>query len=333
MQNSAIMAGQNDWQRPARTEEWAWFQVKALNIKSPFFQFVGFPWATLIDLERRGYTDRAGGLRKQALNLGPKQTLIRATVCQHIWALDLLPLYKHLGITDLFWPHAIKGQKTVEGIRLHPFPLFPVRGYDELSPRTDLVSNGAKDVLFNFIGAYDPEGYLTPVRQWILDIAETKETIIKRRKAWHYEENVYEEQIGGQKTESIDSVQQMQAEEYDNVLSRSLFTLCPSGSGPNSIRFWEALMFGSIPVLLSDKLHLPEPQEGWDKVMIQIPEMQSAVEGVSMQLQELTKDKERIETLHENITQFRDRYILKAAETLILPLTDIRKIEALSRVN
>ena len=331
MQNSAIMAGHNDWQRPARTEEWTWFQLKTLKVESPFFQFISFPWATLIDLKRRNHTERADNLREQALNMGPKYTLIRATICQHIWALDLLPLYKQLGITDLFWPHAIKDQMSAEGIRLHPYPLFPVRGYNGLSLRADLDREYPKDILFNFIGAYNADVYLTPVRKWILDIEETQKIIIKGRDEWHYERNVYQKQIMGLKNNSDDTVQRVHEEEYDKVLSRSLFTLCPSGSGPNSIRFWEALMFGSIPVLLSDKLRLPDPQREWNKVMIQIPETQSAVEGLAVELQELAKDKKRIEALQKNIQAFRDRYILKAVETLILPLTDMGKIEALSR--
>jgi len=330
MQNSAIMSGQDDWQRPARTEEWVWSQINALNIDSHFFQFVSFPWATLIDLQRRGKIERAQTLEHKALTLGPKRTLIRATICQHIWALDLIPIFKKMGITDLFWPHTTKTESTAEGIRLHPFPLFPVRAYDGLILRENLCTTHEKNILFNFIGAYDPEVYLTPARKWILDIPETKETIIKARQQWHYEHNVYQDQIEGIKLDTNNKAQQSQAEEYDDVLSRSLFTLCPSGSGPNSIRFWEALMFGSIPVLISDSLRLAGAQESWHQAIIQIPETQSAIQSLPAQLQELAKDKKKIDTLQKNITNFRERYILQAVKTLILPLTDMNKIEALS---
>ena len=47
--------------------------------------------------------------------------------------------------------------------------------------------------------------------------------------------------------------------------------MCPSGSGPNSIRFWESLAVGSIPVLLSDSLELPK-HKLWDDVIIRIKE-------------------------------------------------------------
>jgi hypothetical protein len=55
------------------------------------------------------------------------------------------------------------------------------------------------------------------------------------------------------------------------MLIKSKFTLCPSGSGPNSIRFWEALACGSIPILLSDTLQLPY-HELWDKAIVRIQE-------------------------------------------------------------
>ena len=44
---------------------------------------------------------------------------------------------------------------------------------------------------------------------------------------------------------------------YNRLLLESCFSLCPSGSGPNSIRLWESLACGSIPVLLADTLDLP----------------------------------------------------------------------------
>jgi predicted transcriptional regulator len=37
-------------------------------------------------------------------------------------------------------------------------------------------------------------------------------------------------------------------------MQETVFCLCPSGSGPNSIRLWEAIEFGCVPVILSDTL-------------------------------------------------------------------------------
>lgn len=60
-------------------------------------------------------------------------------------------------------------------------------------------------------------------------------------------------------------------EKYNQVLLDSRYSLCPSGSGPNSIRLWESLACGAIPVLLADTLDLPE-HELWDKAIVRVRE-------------------------------------------------------------
>ena len=50
-------------------------------------------------------------------------------------------------------------------------------------------------------------------------------------------------------------------------MNDSKYTLCPSGSGPNSIRLWEALAVGSIPIVLSDNLDLPNHELMYDSIL------------------------------------------------------------------
>lgn len=45
---------------------------------------------------------------------------------------------------------------------------------------------------------------------------------------------------------------------YVQVLARSQFTLCPAGAGTSSYRLFEAMRAGSVPVILSDNLVLPQ---------------------------------------------------------------------------
>ena len=54
------------------------------------------------------------------------------------------------------------------------------------------------------------------------------------------------------------------------MIERSVFSLCPRGSSPSSVRFWESLSAGTIPVLISDEWALPEWD--WDNTIVQIPE-------------------------------------------------------------
>ena len=48
---------------------------------------------------------------------------------------------------------------------------------------------------------------------------------------------------------------------------RSKFSLCPGGSGPNTIRLWESLSFGSIPVILANDHKLPHFVD-WDDICV-----------------------------------------------------------------
>jgi hypothetical protein len=41
---------------------------------------------------------------------------------------------------------------------------------------------------------------------------------------------------------------------YNTILSDSVFSLCPLGAGPNTLRFWESIAVGSIPVIFSNDL-------------------------------------------------------------------------------
>ena len=78
---------------------------------------------------------------------------------------------------------------------------------------------------------------------------------------------------------------------YNELLIKSRYTLCPSGSGPNSIRFWECLGSGSIPVLLADTLELPE-HELWNDAIIFLKE--NKVNTLPELIKKISKEKEYI---------------------------------------
>ena len=82
---------------------------------------------------------------------------------------------------------------------------------------------------------------------------------------WNFQKVVYVDQIKNNvfKTTNDEKLDT----KYLNLLESSQFTLCPSGSGPNSIRFWEALSVGSIPIVLSDNLLLNQQIE-WENYII-----------------------------------------------------------------
>jgi hypothetical protein len=60
---------------------------------------------------------------------------------------------------------------------------------------------------------------------------------------------------------------------YIDSIENSKFVLCPRGQGLNSIRFFEAVAAGRIPILISDNVKLPlSDMIDWSSVIIQLSE-------------------------------------------------------------
>jgi hypothetical protein len=255
------------WQTPAKTELWAYEKCLANLHINIYEQYFCFPWAGLVDFLRHDQPIKAKFFL-DALNIAPpKMAIKRITFCQHIYALDLLPFFKKLGITDIYWSHKIKGQDEVEGIKLHPYPLYPVMHHRRKKPYKNKALSERK-YLYSFIGAYQPDLYLTPVRKWIFDLPRRNDVIIIERSEWHFEQDVYRKQLQGiTENQAHENMRKLYEDEYIDVMEESVFCLCPSGSGPNSIRLWEALKFGCIPILLSDSLDLALSKNEMAKIM------------------------------------------------------------------
>jgi len=60
-------------------------------------------------------------------------------------------------------------------------------------------------------------------------------------------------------------------DKYIDLLGRSKFSICPRGTGVSSLRIFESLKMGSIPVVISDDLHLPITHS-WDEFSVRINE-------------------------------------------------------------
>ena len=97
-----ILAFPYGWQYPAKTEEWAYVRCLEHLPESHFIQVLCFPWATLIDLLRAQQLTKAAPYLDALRVTPPRMTLVRATICQHIYMPDMLPYFKQLKITDVF---------------------------------------------------------------------------------------------------------------------------------------------------------------------------------------------------------------------------------------
>ena len=280
------------WQQPNATEFTAARGVASTLDPLLNKRFCAYPWATWIDLSRNGSILESPRFEHVDVS-------IFATVCQHIWALEYLELFQRAGITDLFWSHATLGLTQIGGIRVHPFPLFPVRCATH-PPSYPLLHPAKRHLLYSFQGSYTPHLYRTKVRDWIFQLPHRSDAQLEYRKEWHFEQSVYREQVHGEPSD-VDrhAVLAFEADSYAITLQNSCFALCPSGSGPNSIRLWEALGYGAIPVILSDQLQLPGSFALWQDAVVVVPENPVAVAALPKYLEALASDLQSMEAMQQ----------------------------------
>lgn len=249
-----MIAFPHEWQRPAKTEEWVFDCLIRNESYSPFVEYVAFPWATLIDLLDRGRNLDAAYLLKSLEEIPPKKTIVRVTSCQHINLKKYFHLFENIKITNIYWAHKVINQNEINGLKIHPLALYPFA--NEFNVGCSLNESYPRKYVISFVGAYDPGCYLSSIRDEIFNLESSEKIYIKRRDFWHFENDVYQRQIN--KKNIIDSCFSSRTNEYVEILRDTKYCLCPSGSGPNSIRIWESLCFGCIPVILSDTLEMPD---------------------------------------------------------------------------
>lgn len=270
------------WQEPVITEKWAYEGQK----NNP--GYIGFPWATVID--KRVNLNQLFPILIQILKQHNENWL---TSCQHIHFRMLIPFFKGLGVKILYASHKIKGQDFIDGIEIRAMPLYAVNVEDP--KRNDIFRdinfmNCNRSLLYSFLGAYGTN-YISPIRKQLYEMKHPENTLVRDSGMWHFHKHVYGANITEEELES-------KKIEYNKVLLTSRYSLCPSGSGPNSIRLWESLAVGSIPVLLADTLDLPK-HELWNDAIIVVKE--SEYKKIPEILSNISKEREQ--ELRQNCLQ------------------------------
>jgi hypothetical protein len=258
------------WQYPVITEK----RYKELNKSNE--NYLGIPWATMIDfninfkifegLENKNYT----------------------TCCQHIHFRKVVPAMKKLGVNVLYTPHKIIGEDIIDGIEIRSCPLYAVN-FEDQGRNSDFQGKDFLEVerkyLYSFRGGWN-RGYMSNIRKRIFQLEKKGDTLIEDSGGWHFERTVY----GGEQNKNGTYQKGGDVESYNQILLNSRYSLCPSGSGPNSIRFWESLACGSIPVLLSDHLDLPLGVN-WEEAVVRVKEQN--VDNLDLILRNISLEEER----------------------------------------
>jgi hypothetical protein len=207
------------------------------------------------------------------------------TVCQHIRALQYVELFKRAGVTDLYWSHATRLSISAP-CHVHPFPLFPVQ-----RPLATPKPLDERPLLFSFVGARANKWYLTQTRNHVIDLmSKDSRGIVIARNQWHFNEVVYDHQIRGTSSSEHGLVNQDYTSEYQRLLADSVFSICPSGTGPNSIRLWESIEFGTIPVILSETYRPPGPTSLWEEAAVWCDETPNKIRTLADRLGSIRKD-------------------------------------------
>jgi len=241
------------WQEPVITEKCVFdLFYEGKNIPHHYF---AFPWATYID--NKWKKDRSLNDLLDSYTPDPSKTYF--TVFQHYRFREHIDVLKRLRIQYLFTPHCAVGDEVYEsrdGIKVLPFPLYPA----QRSPADQIRDIRTRPLLASFIGQYNPKNYLTDVRVRLIEaFSQHADCYVLQRTEWHYQAIVYRG--------AVDT--NLEAEEvYKRTLCDSKFSLCPSGCGPNSIRIWESLQCGSIPVILADTMVMPPCGRSWEDCCI-----------------------------------------------------------------
>ena len=249
------------WQYPVITEKEFYLQNKSHP------NYVGVPWATCID-KKVNLSTLLSYISKQ-LN-GNRNYY---TCCQHIHFRKIIPLLKQCGIRVLYTPHKNRGEEYYGGVKLVACPLYAVNVEDP-ERNSDFQNvdfeTCKRPYLYSFMGGYQ-ENYLTTIRKKIFEREKHPSSKIINTGTWFFNSHVYSntQNAQGDMKETMELVKKRKL--YNELLLRSRYSLCPSGSGSNSIRFWESLAVGSIPVVLSDTMDLPECIP-WQNAIVRIQE-------------------------------------------------------------
>lgn len=266
------------WQFPNRTE-----QVAAQRHEGKSIAYVSYPWATQIDSASICNALIVKNLSVRTL-LNPNELILtpRHTICQHVYWTEVASLWNQLGITDIWLSHAAEsgirpgGQKPEVVLpRIHPWSLYAVNVEDPDRRGGIVIGKNprAKKYIASFIGAHMPH-YISDSRLRLEALNTNPNFYIKiTGDQWHFHGVVDEHQVKGKTLADVYKIDES-VSEYNRVLSDSVFALCPAGAGRNTIRLWEAMAVGAVPVLLDEPPMFPRggslPPIDWDKIVIQL---------------------------------------------------------------
>tara|TARA_B100000287_G_C20605030_1_gene769686 strand:- start:346 stop:1185 length:840 start_codon:yes stop_codon:yes gene_type:complete len=223
---------------PVRTEEIINLNLlKNLNNVSDDYVYFSFPLAWGIN---NFGLEQVQSLLNQ-INNSLKEKIVY--VCQHIQVKNL-----DFGDNIVFTPHSTVFDK---------FLSIPHHAPNKTNKIIDFKD---REIEMSFVGSYSTHH----TRKVVGDILSTMDSCVAKDTGnWHFYKK-------GKELEDS-------ANFYVETLGNSKVSICPRGTGPSTIRMWESMAMGSVPVLISDSLQLPMANKvDWSEHIISVPERESA---------------------------------------------------------
>lgn len=236
---------EDDWETTVLTEYGVFKNFQ--NAQSIPFHYFAFPWTTLLENRARKilYLDK---ILDSYVHTNTHECF---TVVQHDNYPLLAPYFKRFNIRYAFVTQSHVNLPTITEqefeIECVPFPYYPIHS----NVSGTMIQE--RNYLAVFVGQNDTYVNISDIRNAIERTFQPHtDCFIQMNSNWHFNYSLQKKP----KTEAITKNETV----YRSVLEQSTFSLCPSGSGPNSIRVWESLSYGSIPVILSNFYALPNIQ-------------------------------------------------------------------------
>ncbi|AGP83272.1 Exostosin family protein [Alteromonas mediterranea MED64] len=272
----------NFWQYPCSTERQAFQNHRDISVcnnidsnKRIVNIYLALPWATYIDKSRVPRTlftkiKNVLGFYKYVVQTHEYDLKVH-TVCQHIHWQKMESEVVDLGVTDFHLSHKlVSSAKALSeksaSLKLHGWPLIAVNYVTpELSSGLKIVPISERRFLASFVGAYMPhyrDDSRLQLQRIVSASSDCKDVVIKVNDEWHFNKQVYEEQVQGVTLHpSTVESQRVKTVNYNRILSESKYSLCPQGAGPNTLRIWESIAIGCIPVIFSKDLSIFQENE------------------------------------------------------------------------
>ena len=314
------------FQYPGITEKQALYNhsniLKHKDNKNSIDIYVGFPWAALLDDLRNEIIFEEDALfffNELIKNINHYKEIAYAfnkrlnihTVCQHIEWFKLEKIWEKVGINHVYVSH-YTNQIRNKSIQYHPWTLIAANTENRNEEdQLKILPTKEKKFFFSFVGS-QIESHRSNIRTRLKNIISSKEIkkeiFFELSNKWFLEEIVYEEQLKGTNLgKSFYEKHNQDIKKYNEIISHSIFSLCPEGTGPNTLRLWESMSVGSIPVLFENELIPPTISDySWEDLCVTIPH--SETENFIDILQNIPID--RIELMRNNCINAYQRYRL-----------------------